>query len=74
MGGYDSSILFEWEAKKNMKRVRKGKKTIIFYVPDEVHHKFKIKVARDKKDMSKVMRNLVEAYTEKRLNCKGETQ
>ena len=52
----------------------KGKKLVVFYMPDGLHHKFKIKVARDKKDMSKVMRNLVEAYTEKRLNCKGETR
>ncbi|GAI07421.1 unnamed protein product [marine sediment metagenome] len=53
---------------------RKGQKELIFYVPYKLHRKFKVQVARDKTDMSKVCRNLVEAYTEKRLNCKGETQ
>ena len=59
-----------------MKRVRKGKKQIIFYVPEGLHEKFKIRVVRDKKvnGMSEVMRNLVEAYTEKRLDFEGEAR
>ncbi|GAH92988.1 unnamed protein product [marine sediment metagenome] len=55
---------------------RKGQKGLIFYMPEKLYHQFKTQVAKDKKakDMSKVCRNLVEAYTEKRLNFKGETQ
>ncbi|GAJ19293.1 unnamed protein product, partial [marine sediment metagenome] len=51
-------------------------KGLIFYMPEKLYHQFKTQVAKDKKakDMSKVCRNLIEAYTEKKLNCKGETQ
>lgn len=59
-----------------MKKNRKGKKQIIFVVPESLHEKFRVRVIRDKKvlGMSEVMRNLVEAYTEKRLDCQGQAK
>lgn len=57
-----------------MMKNKRGHRQITLFMPVKLHKKFKIQLAKDEKRLSEVVRNLVESYADKKLDCQGQAK